>query len=149
VCPFHEYILQALVKDYLKNDKHLGEVLRTIGISDKTPRSFEVLGEKALPQGHVDILVKEANPSGTLCKFIIEIKSNTATKKDILQLDKYVVEIGAECVGSILVAKDFSSKILTIAKDKKITLFKYSLPELHKHTMTYIELINNFSLEKA
>ena len=147
VLPFHEYILQALVKDYLKNDRYLGEVLRAIGITDKTSQSFEILGEKALPQGHVDILIKEANPSGITCKIIIEIKSSPAMKKDIDQLNNYVIEVGAECAGSILIAKDFSNNVSTMAKDKKIKLLKYNLPELSSNALIYTELLKEFTLD--
>ena len=44
---------------------------------------LEVLGEKALAAGHVDILVKEATPMGIARKIILEVKTGLATLQDI------------------------------------------------------------------
>src|SRR3990172_12312454 len=69
--PFHEYILQSLIKTYLKNVENLSAILEKTGIASVAAQDLEILGEKALPQGHVDILLKEASPKGLSRKIIV------------------------------------------------------------------------------
>ncbi|OGO29912.1 MAG: hypothetical protein A2Z29_05820 [Chloroflexi bacterium RBG_16_56_11] len=147
VLPFHEYILQALVKDYLRDFRHLQELLQATGVTGISPERLEILGEKALPQGHVDILLKEANPAGTSYKIILEIKVGPAITRDISQLHNYTIEIGAECITSWLVAKDIRSNVQKLALDKRISIIKYSIPELNSNALTYGELLNDFKME--
>ena len=79
--------------------------------------NFEVLSEKALPQGHVDLLLKEAIPFGTSKQIVIEVKTNKATIKDLDQIKSYMEEIGNDCVGRILIARDFNKKIFRVGSN--------------------------------
>jgi hypothetical protein len=129
VFPFNEFILQSLIRQYLCNDKNLGSFLSDIGVTDISPDKFEVLGEKAFPEGHVDILIKEATPIGMTRKIIIEVKTSAATKQDLNQLKNYAEEIGGECTAAVLIAKEFSSSVIKMANDKHIKLSSYVLKQ--------------------
>lgn len=149
VFPFHEFILQALVRQYLCNDKNLGSFLSGIGIVDISPEELEVLSEKAFPEGHVDVLIKEATPIGVTRKIIIEVKTGAATKRDLSQLRSYVEAIGDECIAAILIARSFSPAIIKTAKDKQIKLAIYTLDQLNEMTASYTfeDLLKNLNLE--
>lgn len=130
VFQFHEFILQSLVRHYLCVEKNLGDLLNEIGVKGFSPKEFEVLGEKAFPEGHVDILVKEATPIGVSRKMIIEVKTGAGTKKDLGQLRSYAEEIGNECIAAILIARSFSPVMVKTAKDKQIKLVTYAFTGL-------------------
>lgn len=130
VFQFHEFILQSLVRQYLCDNKNLTRFLSEVGITQASAEIFEVLGEKAFPEGHVDILVKEATPIGVTRKIIIEVKTGAATRQDLNQLKTYTEEIGDECIAAILIARDFSPSIIKMAKDKQIELSSYILKRL-------------------
>ncbi|MBE9514272.1 MAG: hypothetical protein IMY83_04500, partial [Chloroflexi bacterium] len=123
---FHEFILQALLRRYLSNRENLQDVFTCAGLDDLEPRSFEVLGEKALPEGHVDVLVKDRTPRGLSRKIVIEVKSGAVKTQDIRQLSGYVEEIGSECLAGMLIGKNFSGRTLAAAKEKKVSSFVYS-----------------------
>ena len=130
VFQFHEFILQSLVRHYLCVEKNLGDLLNEIGVKDFSPKEFEVLGEKAFPEGHIDILVKEATPMGVSRKMIIEVKTGAGTKRDLGQLRSYAEEIGNECIAAILIARSFSPVMVKTAKDKQIKLVTYAFTGL-------------------
>jgi RecB family endonuclease NucS len=100
--------------------------LSEFGVAQASAEIFEVLGEKAFPEGHVDILVKEATPIGVTRKIIIEVKTSAATRQDLNQLKTYTEEIGDECIAAVLIARDFSPSIIKMAKDKQIKLVSYA-----------------------
>jgi len=74
VFKFQEFILQTLSRHFLSDRRNLQGIFASIGVNDFAPRAFEALGEKALPEGHVDILVKESTPKGLSRKIIVEVK---------------------------------------------------------------------------
>ena len=96
IWPFHETILQALLRHYLSDSAKLRKFLSEIGVHEHSSPDFEVLGEKALPQGHVDILIKEAVPIGIAKKILVEVKLGQARLRDLIQLRNYQTEFGAE-----------------------------------------------------
>lgn len=149
VFPFHEFILQALVRQYLCNDKNLDSFLSGIGIMDISPEELEVLGEKAFPEGHVDVLIKEATPIGVTRKIIIEVKTGVATKRDLSQLRSYAEGIGDECIATILIARSFSPAIIKLAKDKQIKTAVYAFNQLGEVNglYTFENLLQNLNLE--
>ena len=149
VFQFHEFILQSLVRRYLWDSKNLGKFLLGIGIKDIPPEEFEVLGEKAFPEGHVDILIKDAFPKGITRKIIIEVKRDEAKEQDLSQLKSYTEEIGDECIGTVLVAKKFSQPIIKMAKDEQIKLATYTFNQSDKADALYTfeELLQKFNLE--
>lgn len=146
---FHEFILQSLVRQYLCDNKNLGKFLSGIGIEDISPEEFEVLGEKAFPEGHVDILIKEAVPRGITRKIIVEIKTGVAKKQDLSQLRSYAEEIGDECIATVLIARNFGSAIMKMAKQEQIKLAVYNFNQSSKMNALYTfeELLQKFNLE--
>jgi len=64
---------------------------------------FEVLGEKALPEGYVDIFIKLKHPTGSNKYLLVEVKTGRAQRKDIDQLRDYMRELGSEVVGGVLI----------------------------------------------
>jgi len=146
---FHEFILQSLVRRYLCEKENLSRFLSDIGIQGIPYQEFEILGEKAFPQGHVDILIKEATPLGTTRKIIIELKRGVAKEQDLIQLRDYAKEIGDECIGAVLIAKRFSRTLIKSARDTQIKLAAYSLSELDEESASYTfeNLLQNLNLE--
>ncbi|WP_198927389.1 endonuclease NucS domain-containing protein [Thermosipho affectus] len=109
--PFHEFILQSLVRKKIK-DFLLKEVLENFS-KNLSVDDFEVLGEKALPEGFVDIFIKLKYPIATNRYVLVEIKTKRANTNDIEQLHNYLKQIGKEVIGGVLIAKDFpKAKIL-------------------------------------
>ena len=144
VYKFSEIFLQSVIKHFLSDKPNLRALLEKMGFSGLSPLHFEVLSEKALPQGHIDLLVKEAVPLGTSRQVVLEVKVNKATHKDAEQLTSYVREIGSDCAGGILIAKDFNT---TLSKNAgNIKLVRYSFGDTRKRCYTFSELIKNFSL---
>lgn len=132
VFPFHEFILQALLRRFLSKAENLQDVFTSAGLRDAEPSSFEVLGEKALPEGHVDILVKDRTPKGLSRKIIVEVKSNNVRTQDIRQLSGYVKEIGNECLAGILIGKGFSRRTLEVAREEKVKPFVYRFQDTER-----------------
>ena len=56
---FQELILQSIIRQYLSKAPNLQTFLRYCNLSGVEATDFEVLGEKALPEGHIDILIKD------------------------------------------------------------------------------------------
>jgi RecB family endonuclease NucS len=130
--PFEEKILQVLIKEYIKNNTNniLNDILNHFNINEN-PNNFETLSEKALSSGHVDLLIKRKHPIGKDYKIIIEVKKNKSGKKDVEQLAKYMGEL-EDCIGGILVAKDFAKTCFKqISKiNKKILFISYDFENL-------------------
>lgn len=147
---FQELILQTLLRHFLSNIRHLKKVLTSIGLNDLEPKYFEILGEKALPQGHIDILVKESIPKGLSRKIIIEVKLGEVKAQDINQLLGYMDEIGNECLAGLIIGSKFTKKALNAAKDKKnVNMFIYDFMNLDRSgTYTFLELQEKIRLEK-
>ena len=108
------------------------------------------MGEKALPEGFVDILIKEATPTGISRKIIIEVKTGAAHKKDLQQLKNYIDEIGEECIGGILIAKSFPKTLIKKDQNDQTKLASYNFGELTEMATptTFQELLNAFRLTK-
>ncbi len=129
---FQECILQSLIRQKLSNYGYLQKILNSCGLQDLQANALEVLGEKAFPEGHVDILIKDSFPVGISRKIVIEVKLNSAKVKDVDQLENYMKEIGEECIVGFLIAKSFSRKIIQICGEKKIKCFCYSFRDIHQ-----------------
>jgi len=147
---FKEFILQAAIRQYLSNSNRLRELFKFCDI-DLSPELLEVLGEKAFPEGFVDILIKEAAPTGISRKIIIEVKTGAAQKKDLTQLKTYIDEIGDECICGILIANKFPKTLIQRVKNQQIKLVSYSFGELSDmaEPVTFENLLTNFSLIKT
>ena len=64
VFPFREIILQSAIRHHLCDKENLRKFLEDISVDDVRAEDLEVLGEKALPEGHIDIFIKDAVPIG-------------------------------------------------------------------------------------
>src|SRR5438132_3825025 len=81
------------------------------GVGGLNPEDMEVLGEKAFPEGHVDLLIKEAVRKGISRKVVLEVKAGAATRKNIEQIRYYMQVLGEECVGGVLIARRLSPSL--------------------------------------
>lgn len=131
VFPFQEFILQSLIKQWLSQSENLQTLFNLIELDNLQAKDFEVLSEKALPEGHIDILIKDAFPTGVSRKIILEVKLNKCQPKDISQLEGYMKELGDECIRGVLIAKEFSQKALLWCKGKNIKCFMHSFDEIN------------------
>ncbi|WP_456423048.1 hypothetical protein [Thermococcus sp.] len=142
VFPMREVILQSLIRKTLERGV-LGDVLEAFGI-EGDPRDFEVLGEKALPSGHVDLLIKPRHPVGRNPKVLVEVKLGNAGKDDLKQLKVYLKESGPETVGGILIAKSFKKNI---SVDPNIRFWNYIFNGITKErAYTYEELADRLKI---
>ncbi len=142
---FQEIILQSLIRQRLNNIKEMERFLDMIEVNSLDPKELEILGEKALPEGHIDLLVKESIPIGLSRNIVIEVKLNKATEKDFEQLLFYIKEFGEECLRGVLIAKDFSKK--AIKKYPQIFSIIYRLNNFDK-PKAFSELLSSLKLEK-
>jgi hypothetical protein len=147
VFPFNEVILQSVIRNYLCNRNHLQKFLADISVGEVKAENLEVLGERALPEGHVDIFIKEAVPIGESKSILIEIKKGKASTKDFDQLAAYLRELGNECVSAVLIAKDFGKKSLQSHKGK-ITPVKYFVTSDLSTPRSFEELVKCVKIEK-
>jgi hypothetical protein len=147
---FQEFILQTLSRHFLSDGRNLQGIFASIGINDFAPVAFEALGEKALPEGHIDILVKESTPKGLSRKIIVEVKSGPAKLRDIDQLNGYIGEIGEECLAGLLVASKFSRKTLLSASSKRIKPFAYAFENIDRTgAYSFTELLDKFRINEV
>ncbi len=140
---FRELILQSLVRRKIQYSI-LKDALEFFGL-DNAPEEFEVLGEKALPEGYVDIFIKLRHPKGTNKYLPVEVKTGKAQRKDLDQLRRYINEFSNETVGGILIAKDFSKSVLN---DPKILAVEYHFKDIDpSKEYSYEELLKMLALE--
>lgn len=145
----HEFILQALIRRWLAYNHNMTGLLSKIGIDGVSVQEFEVLGEKAFPEGLVDILIKEAVPIGMARKIIAEVKVGTATERDIAQLSSYRAAIAHECIGTVLIAKRFSPRVLRSAEKEQVHAVRYYFAslDLTQGVYTFNQLLQDLRLE--
>ena len=145
---FHELILQALIRRNLQKMSVFTKILNHFSIPYE-PSEFEILGEKALPEGFVDIFIKLKHPQASNIYLLTEIKTGKAQTKDILQLLSYIQELGGEGKGGILIAKKFSRKILKSAPDNIICV-EYLFEDIDlDEEYSYNDLSDMLKLEVA
>jgi len=146
---FHEFILQALIRHHLSTKNKLQNLLNLLD-GDLNAEEFEVLGEKAFPEGHVDIFIKDIHPKGIARKIVIEVKKGNVKKEDIEQLKKYMKEIKEECMGGIIIAKVISQKLQKILEKDKIYPLVYRFYDIEKDKMYRFEdLLEKITLETS
>ncbi len=139
-----ELFLQSIIKHKLYNQSNLIKFLKDTNFDEVLNLNLEVLSEKALMQGLVDILLKESVPIGTSKQIIIEIKTNKASLKDVKQVENYVKELGNECLGGVLIAKDFQKKLFP--NNSNIKLIKYSFENVDKGIYAFEDLVGSLNL---
>jgi hypothetical protein len=146
VCRFQELILQAAIRHELQDDRKLGALLETVGETGAKADSFEVLGEKALTQGHIDLLLKQRTPLGSSPRIPLEVKTNRGQSKDVAQLRSYMDELG-ECPTGVLVASDFRDGVPQMAKSLSIVPIRYALAADLRRVQTFDEICRLIRLE--
>lgn len=146
---FREKILQTLLKQHLRKEAVLKDIMKTAGL-DVPVGDVEVLSEKAIEDGHIDLLIKKKNPQGRNEKIVIEVKLSRATSEDVTQLQDYMDTLGEECIGGVLIAENISKNRVEEA-GKDIQLFEYSFNgiDLKETASTFDELLAVLQLERA
>jgi hypothetical protein len=144
---FQETILQSALRRHLSVEANLNLLLSKLPDLDLKAESLEVLGEKALTQGHVDLLLKERTPKGLSNKIPIEVKTKGARAEDVLQVRGYMEELLGESPTGILIAADFGKKTVEIAAKSKVNLVQYKLKANLKTAVTFEEIYDGLSLE--
>lgn len=130
VFPLRELIIQSLLRKHLSISENLQALLDNAATGGLAAETFEVLGEKAFPEGHIDLLIKEAAPKGLSRKVIVEVKLGAGTSADIEQLRAYRNQLGEECMGTILVARALGKQIRKRAAEEGIGCATYGFEEL-------------------
>lgn len=136
---FHELILQSIIRHYLSEIGGLQDFFRKVGLQALKASDFEVLGEKALPEGHIDMLIKDSAPVGVSRKIIIEVKTGGVNTNHVKQLKSYMDEMGNECIAGILIGAKSSKKTLQEATNEKVTVCFYSFRDIYKNSETSFE----------
>jgi hypothetical protein len=151
--PLQEIILQTLVRQFLTDGGNLNGLLGFVRINNLDVEKLEVLGEKAIPEGHIDILIKEAIPIGLSRKIILEVKMGKALDRDIEQLERYANELGIECIAGILIAEEFTKNVVQKAQkqgDRGLHLVKYCLKDFSsEESYTFEQLKEKIELQKV
>jgi len=143
---FNELILQSILKKSLR--KILPEILMRLGWNENA-ENFEILGEKALPEGFIDIFIKPKHPVGPGKYMLVEVKKDRANEKDLNQLLNYLLEFRGLPVAGILVAKTFSRKSVSRIKElhHNIIPVSYSLRVSLDKEYSYHELLEDITLK--
>ena len=144
---FREVILQSALRDHLARSANLSWLLNVLCVQDLQSDSLEVLSEKGISEGHVDLLIKESVPIGMAKKIVVEVKLSSARPDDIVQLEQYMAEFGAECVGGVLIAERFPNSVIERAQTSEVRLVRYSLPFDWETPKNFEEIKSGLTLE--
>jgi len=147
VSRFKEPILQSAIRRHLTSETNLQALLSSFSFEEIRASDLEILGDKALPEGHIDLLLKQRVPLGSGLKIPIEVKTKKAQPKDLSQLRGYMDELRAECPIGILVAGDFNKHVIGSAKDADIKLVRYALNADLTKAPTFEEIHQGLTLE--
>ena len=143
---FRETILQSAIRRHLMREENLRTLLSGINLSAEIAEGLEILGEKALTQGHIDLLLKQRVPIGSSLKIPIEVKTAKANLEDLAQLRGYMDELLEECSIGILIAAEFSKDTIRSAPEKSIHLIRYGLDVNLKQASTFEEICAGLKL---
>ncbi len=146
-CRFRETILQSAVRRHLVAEDNLQNLLSQLNLVAAQAGALEILGEKALAQGHIDLLLKQRVPLGSALRIPIEVKTNRARPEDLTQLRGYMEELGDECPFGVLVAADFSKQAQAKSEENGVRLVRYNLNVDLKKTPTFDEIYQGLTLE--
>jgi len=111
VFQLREIILHSLIRQHLSKSNKLDNFFGILGFKGFAPEDFEILTEKALPRGYVDLLIKDSKPMGRSRIIAVEVKLSRAGRKDVEQLQRYVEELGEECVVGVIIAEEIPKRI--------------------------------------
>ena len=143
VYPLKEVILQSMIKRRLYGV--LGEVLRSLG-SRRRPEEYEVLSEKALMEGYVDIFVKLKDPVGSFEAVPFEVKRGNLTGRDLEQVLHYVQQIGGDAIGGGLVGSGLGRRFPKVPKGVVVVLYEFKGLNDRGDPYTYEELLGSLNL---
>ncbi len=146
ICPFQEIILQATIRQHLSEAKNLANFLAMVGLGHLNADDLEVLGEKALSEGHVDILIKDRVPIAYARKIAVEVKLRQARIKDLMQLKGYMDELGDECLLGVLIAQTFPRTLIREAEKHGLRLVRYELSLDWQSPKSFTEILNSVRL---
>lgn len=146
---FQETILQAVIRQHLLDATNLAKFFELISLVNYDAKNFEVLSEKAVGEGHIDLLIKDANPIERANKIIIEVKLNKAELDNIEQLAGYMQEFGEECIAGVLIAESFPKPVKTKAAPEKIKLIEYKLFQDWSKSYNFNEILNQLTLKET
>ena len=113
------------------------------------PSQLEVLGEKALQEGIIDILIKEVTAVPSPKKIAIEVKSNIATMEDLMQLKAYLNTLGRDCLKGVLIAAAFQKSVMKRASESNVVPVKYDVSFGPSPHATFESLVQTIHLSKA
>lgn len=147
VVRFKEPILQSAIRRHLMSEGNLQALLHDLDLKDAKADALEVLGEKGLPEGHIDLLLKERVPLGSALKIPIEVKTGRAGPTDLVQLHGYMHQLRSECPIGLLVASDFNNKAIAEAAGNRIKLVRYTLSADLKGMPTFEDIYQSLKLE--
>ena len=139
--PMREVIVQSLLRQHLREPEVLQRLLRRLGIEGE--EELEVLGEKALAEGYVDILIKRARPRGKNLMIAVEVKLGRAGRREMEQLRRYMEELGEECRAGVLLAERLSGD----SPPEGVHPVRYSFGLNLSQPHTFQELQHALSLE--
>lgn len=111
VFQLREIILHSLIRQHLSKNDKLDDFFGILRFKGFAPEDFEILTEKALPRGYVDLLIKDSKPMGRSRIIAVEVKLSRAEMKDVKQLRGYIEELGEECVAGVIIAEKISKRI--------------------------------------
>jgi len=146
ICPFEENILQAAIRQHLSETQNLTNFLALVGMEHLNADELEVLGEKALSEGHVDILIKDRVPIARARKIAVEVKRRKAQRKNLMQLRGYMDELGDECLLGVLIAETFPRTLVREAEKYCVRLVRYELPLDLQSPRSFSEILNALRL---
>lgn len=142
VFQFQEIILQSIIRQYLSKRNNFINFAEKFKINEFAELDIEVLGEKALPEGHVDLLIKESRPIGTARQIVVETKLTPAKEENVQQLYQYMSSIGSECEAGILIAERFPKK-LTPPSGMSFCRYQFENVDIHKNPYSFGELLSS------
>ena len=143
-----EVIVQSIVRHYFLKKSNLKDFIEKLGLSLDFDE-LEVLGEKALQEGIVDILIKEKLTVPSCRKIVIEVKNNIASANDVDQTKAYANTLGKECLAGCLIARGFQKKAVIRAMDQNIRLFKFSIEANSDQPRSFTQMIDDFRIVKV
>lgn len=124
---FIEEILHVLLREYLERSAGSDEFAQMTGFTELSDRDVEILGERALPEGHLDLLVKDARPVGDSIQLPIEVKLNRCSDDDVEQLTEYIEQLHPESPGGVLIAERVPG---TVQRPKEVRFIEAGFGDL-------------------
>jgi hypothetical protein len=144
---FQETILQSAIRRHLTSDEKLQKLLSLVDLASMPADEFEVLGEKALTQGHIDLLVKQRVPLGSALRIPIEVKTDRGQPEDLVQLRGYMDELLGECPLGLLIAADFGKHTVAQAPSHGIRLVRYTVGADLSKVQSFQDIYESLTLE--